>query len=562
MEKREVEDVIDLQHHSFDMMSLVLNGIQACVYAVDPSSYQIVFANKELYKLLPDLQDKDICYKKIWNKDEPCIHCPFRRLRAEKPSYHMEIFNDYLERWMSIDATYLQDKGHQKEMGVFIGYDISKQKSHENRLKKLAYYDRQSNIKNRFSFIEEVTAYYQEGKPGTAMIVSIKNFGRYNTAFGQKKGDELLFKIIEVLRTIYPTDKFYRISGTKFAFLFDTLSEAEKVINLIRKKKRLDYLDAATQFLAYYDIAVAQFPCFADSAEMLLYRLEYALKSTRDTEKSKVIHFNQVMMEKLERKEKITGVLKNALDEKNFEVLYQPIYHVESGKYTRCEALVRLRDEELGWVATSEFIPIAEEKGMINEIGHFVLEEICKKIHTRMKQGKSPVKFNVNVSTIEFLQTDFFEKTMELIGKYEIDTNLLCLEVTESIMINTFDYIVKLMKRFIREGISFSIDDFGSGYSGLNYIGRLPVSSIKLDKCFIDRIAHSDIYMLIVKNIIALAKGLKFQVVAEGVEDQAQFEILKRLGVDYIQGYLFSSALPNQELEEFLLNQEKAESLE
>lgn len=173
-------------------------------------------------------------------------------------------------------------------------------------------------------------------------------------------------------------------------------------------------------------------------------------------------------------------------------------------------------------------------------------------IAARAKRKQPPIQVNVNVSTVQFSKSTFYDDVTHVIHKYQIDPALIQLEVTESIIINSFEYIISIMRRLIEFGVSFAIDDFGTGYSSLSYIGTLPVESIKLDKSFVDKIAESEVYLLIVKNVIEIAKGLQFQIVAEGVESRNQYEILKRLDCDYIQGYYFSTPLPPEKFEHFI----------
>ena len=212
---------------------------------------------------------------------------------------------------------------------------------------------------------------------------------------------------------------------------------------------------------------------------------------------------------------------------------------------------MRLYDENLGWITPDEFIPIAEEQGLIHDLGLYVLEHVCRKLVDRKKKGLPPVGIHINVSTVQFSKNGFFASFMEIIDRYGIDPSQIVMEVTESIMIQSFDFIMAIMKRFIDRGVCFSLDDFGTGYSSLNYIAALPISSIKLDKSFIDRSEKSDVYALLIKNVVEIARGLKIELIVEGVETTGQVKTLTKIGCEAMQGYYFSKPLPETELDNF-----------
>ena len=216
------------------------------------------------------------------------------------------------------------------------------------------------------------------------------------------------------------------------------------------------------------------------------------------------------------------------------------------------EALLRLNDERLGWITPGEFIPISEEQGLIHDLGLYVLKQVCKKLVERKAQGLPPVVVHINVSTIQFSRSGFFDDFMGIIDAHGIDPAMIVLEVTESIMIQSFDFIMSVMTKFMERGIRFSLDDFGTGYSSLSYIAVLPISSIKLDKSFIDRSEKSEVYALLIKNVVEIARGLQLELIMEGVETLKQVNALKKIGCRLMQGYYFSRPLPDTDLDTFL----------
>lgn len=539
---------------SVRMTRTVLDGIHAAAYTVRMEDFRISFINQELRNMLPDIQENDYCYQALWDNQKPCSHCPIPHLNAENPSWKMEIYNEKLKKHLSIDSVRVIGSDA-KPVAIFTGYDISKRIVYENQLKAAVVNDMQLGIKNRTAFMEDLSFMFRKGESGCVCILNMKNFNNYNLVFGRHQGDELLKLLVKRCADIFPVEQLYRVGGAKFAFLASCERQCEVIREKIVSAVHSEAHKTSQNFRLFIDVVLIEFPQYALNPEMVIHNAEYMLSKAKKTESSEVLYFRKSEQLQLERKNLIAGVIREKAAERSFEVFYQPIYGVESGRYTKCEALLRMKDQKLGWIPPTEFIPIAEQSGLINQLGAFVLEAACKMIAHRAKRKLLPIQINVNVSTVQFSKSTFYDDVTHVIQKYHIDPSLIQLEVTESIIINSFEYIINIMRRLIEFGVSFAIDDFGTGYSSLSYIGTLPVKSIKLDKSFVDKIAESEVYLLIVKNVIEIARGLQFQIVAEGVESRKQYEILKRLDCDYIQGYYFSTPLPPEEFEQFLENE-------
>lgn len=535
---------------SVKMTENVLNGINAAAYTIGISDYRIHSVNSYLKTLLPQIKEGDQCYRALWDNDSPCGHCPVPELKENQMKSSMKVYNEKLKRYLSIDSVRVEN-GQGEPVVIFTGYDITRQVESETRLKEIAFQDVLLHIGNRIAFMEELSKCFAKGEKKYVCLTKLKNFDNYNLAFGKEEGDKLLQELASGYVSSY-NGGIYRVGGAKFAFIADNEDEYRRLEALMRNPAPGQVTSRHRNFRFYMDAVMIEIPRYAGSPEILMHNAEYMLHKTGKTDTSEILYFCSAEQEELERKKRITEILRRKIQENGLEVYYQPIYSIRDSEFSKCEALVRMRDEELGFVSPVEFIPIAEECGLINRLGTFVLEEACRQILYRKEQGLPRVQINVNVSTVQFSSEGFYESIMETISRYDIDRSLIHLEVTESIVINSFDYIIKIMKKLIDQGIMFAVDDFGTGYSSLSYIGTLPVAGIKLDKSFIDHIAKSEIYVLIVKNVIEIAKGLNFKIVAEGVESWGQYQILKKLGCDYIQGYLFSKPLQAAEFERFL----------
>lgn len=535
---------------SVKMTENVLNGINAAAYTIGLSDYRIHSVNSYLKTLLPQIKIGDKCYKALWDKDSPCVHCPVPELTENYMKSSRKAYNEKLKRYLSIDSVRVEN-GQGEPIVIFTGYDITRQVEIETRLKEIAYKDVLLPIGNRIAFMEDLSECFAKGCKKYVCLSKLKNFDNYNLVFGKEEGDKLLQELAAGYISYYG-GRIYRVGGAKFAFIADNENDYRRLETMMKTPVPEPVLSHHRNFRFYMEAVMIEIPRYAGTPEILMHNAEYMLHKTGKMDTSEILYFCSAEQKELERKNRVTEIVRKKIQENGLEVYYQPIYSVRDSEFSKCEALVRLRDEELGFISPVEFIPIAEECGLINKLGTFVLEEACRQILYRKERGLPRVQINVNVSTVQFSSEGFYESIMDTINKYDIDRSLIHLEVTESIVINSFDYIIKIMKKLIDQGIMFAVDDFGTGYSSLSYIGTLPVSGLKLDKSFIDHIAKSEVYVLIVKNVIEIAKGLNFKIVAEGVENCGQYQILKRLGCDYIQGYLFSKPLPAQEFERFL----------
>ena len=244
--------------------------------------------------------------------------------------------------------------------------------------------------------------------------------------------------------------------------------------------------------------------------------------------------------------------LKTALDEKAFELYYQPQYDSLTKKLRGVEALIRWKNAEGFYISPSRFIPLAERAGLIDHIGQWVLEEALTSYAHWMKIFSYPIVMSVNISAIQFKKENFIPRLFALIDKYEVNPAYLELEITESVLIDDPDGVLDSMTRIREKGIKISLDDFGTGYSSLSYLKSLPIDTLKIDKSFIDTVISDNSTRIITESIIAMVKKLGYETVAEGVENDQQFEYLKSIECDNIQGFLLGKPMPRESIEDLL----------
>lgn len=528
----------------------VVEGVNALVCVVDPQSYQILFANRRLRDETSCSEAGGLCYQSFDGENHtPCPNCPILNSGSEASAH--EIYYKKCNRWYSFESHYIQQESGSSAV-VCTGHDITKTKQRLEKLSTLAFTDTQVNVLNRIAYAEEMQRRYRESATGCVLGVDLRNFKDYNLTFGKQKGDSILQSIANYFGTMEENTSVYRVAGVKFAFILDSVEHAQRLIIKIRKRFERKWETHTAAFQIDPAFVLVEFPRYGETVEELAANFEYIFMELKNHTANDLLIFNDSMKSVLTRKEKIKSAIERAIKNDLFQVHYQPVYSISGDCFDKCEALVRLWDEELGNISPGEFIPIAEESGLISEVGMLVLRRVCSKIAQDQKNGVNDIIYNVNVSTIQFAQPNFVNRVISVVDEHGIDPSSLMFEVTETIMISSLDYMTEIMGRFIDYGIRFCIDDFGSGYSGLNYLASLPIVGVKIDKSFIDKIVDSSTYGLIIKNIIEIAQGLNLSVVAEGVERKDQIQILDSLGCDYIQGFYYSRPLNEQDFDAFV----------
>ena len=527
----------------------VLDSLHAIAYIIDRDTYELRFANRALKNHLPDITPGKKCYELLWDRTAPCDICPMADLKADK-SRNIEMYNPKFGRLLSVDGVLLKTAGNE-DLAVFTGHDVTHRLEYESKLKRLAYCDSMLEIGNPAGFHRNLELAIKQGKNAHLCLASIKNFNNVNMLFGREQGDGILKSFAAGFSRHVPDGRVYRVGGCKFAFVTDSPETGRSILDNVWRDVFTSLPHEVKNSHIPVDSVFIEFPRFANTPEMLLIHAEYKLKSNTKSEYGKRMVFDDHDRQMMERRSMLTSVMRKALDDETFRIFYQPIYSFGERSYTKAEALLRLYDENLGWITPDEFIPIAEEQGLIHDLGLYVLEHVCRKLADRQEKDLPPVGIHINVSTVQFSRNGFFGSFMEIIDRYGVAPSLIVMEVTESIMIQSFDFIMAIMKQFIDRGVCFSLDDFGTGYSSLNYIAALPISSIKLDKSFVDRSEKSDVYALLIKNVVEIARGLQLELIVEGVETAGQVKTLTKIGCEAMQGYYFSKPLPETELDDF-----------
>lgn len=436
-----------------------------------------------------------------------------------------------------------------------IAHDITERKRAEQQLLHNALHDELTNLPNRSLFLEHLRHAIErrEGKRGeksfAVLFLDFDQFKVINDSLGHMEGDNLLRLIAQRLEhSLRSGDIVARLGGDEFTVLLDDLDAPDETVQIAERiqadlKTPFDLSGRQVSITASIGIAsggedYTQPEEMLRDADIAMYRAKAAGKARHQT-------FDSSMHEQASRRLQMEIELRRAVEKEEFSVFYQPIVDLQNGGIVAFESLVRWNHPEKGLVSPAEFIPLAEETGLILPLGLGILRESCRRVREWQKNLPSAARLgiSVNLSSKQFAQPDLVEQVAAVLGETGLAPRFLKLEITESHVMENSEAAEAMMRRLRALGIELSLDDFGTGYSSLSYLHRLPANYLKVDRSFVSRMTESDENYEIVRTIINLAQNLKMRVVAEGIETEEQMKQLKRLGCDYGQGYLFSKPL-------------------
>ena len=425
---------------------------------------------------------------------------------------------------------------------------IDKNELHKERtLKTQAVTDALTKLHNRL-YVEEWIG--QNSRRYTLYFIDLDGFKNINDSFGHEYGDRVLRIVAGRLNTLAQKDRreLIRFSGDEFIFLTEFMEDTEirmfsqKILDLISEEIIIDEF----RILLGASIGVARYPQDGKNFDEVKRYADLAMYKAKETKNSCVIFQNSLKEEYL-RTALIEQELKLALQREEFFLVYQPQLYSD-GELYGVETLIRWHNQKLGFVSPVEFIPIAEATGMIKDIGRFVIDKALEEMGMVMERTGRKFHLSINVSAKQFAQHDFLSCFTDKIAASSIENELICGELTETAFIEDQQHVGDILDDLRRQKVLVSLDDFGTGYSSMGLLRNLPIDELKIDKSFIDEIAEDLHAKQIVYSIIIIAKSLGLKVVAEGVEEMSQKEILDDLGCDIYQGYLFSKPIGKEEL--------------
>lgn len=457
-------------------------------------------------------------------------------------------------------------------------YQQNLQKREED-LRFLAYYDSLTRLPNRQYFSEHLERSIKLAKrnhSNTAVLfINLDSFKRINDTLGYAHGDRVLKTVSKRLKSqlrssdVISRDGDYsedmqlaRHGGDEFTIVLnhcdsvDAVAEvAKRMINQISQPIVLEHYN----LVLTASIGISIYPIDGNSVEDLLKYADMAMHSAKESGKSCYRLHSKELNERSMNRLKLEEYMREALVTQKFELYYQPQVSLKDKSIEGAEALLRLHHDELGLISPGEFIPVAEDTGLIVEIGYWVIEQACAQVKSWEQQGLEPLKISVNVSIMQITQPNFIDKLREILVNSEVDPSLIDLELTETIMMkNALDNIRKL-QAIKKLGVLLSIDDFGTGFSSLNYLKQFPIDSLKIDRSFIVALEQKDAKqdIAIIKAIAAMADAMELKIIVEGVETQGQLESIKtfcNVDATKIQGFFYSKPLAIDKFDQFKLD--------
>ncbi len=466
------------------------------------------------------------------------------------------------ERWHSTTKVPLRD-----ESGKVVGFvgmtrDITEQKTLETRLEHQAFHDSLTGLANRVLFMNRLehalVRIDRREEPMAVLFMDLDNFKVINDSLGHEVGDRLLVGVSRRLKEcVRPEDTVARFGGDEFVILLEgimDLSGATRVADRITEVLTAPFHFEGHEVFVSTSIGIAPAPKASDEPEDLLRNADLALYRAKKKGKAQYRFFDESMgTEALKRLELESG-LRKALEREEFRVYYQPKISINDDKIVSLEALIRWEHPERGLLEPEEFLPVAEESGLIVQIGEWVLDEVCqqgRKWQERFAEH-SPPRVCTNVSAREFLQTDLVGRVTESLQKSGLRGHGLSLEVPEGVLMDDPESNVEKLTKLKKLGIHIVIDDFGTSYSSLSYLKNFPLNFLKVDRSLIVRLGEEPEDKAIVAAMIGLAKGLGWAVTAQGVETEEQLALLRELGCDIVQGYYLSRPVTSEEATKLL----------
>lgn len=489
----------------------------------------------------------------------------FERLRHNRRPETFEIewhFADEKDHLLSITLTPLFTENGSLEEVCGTAHDITNLRLFESGCP--ARYDALTGLPNRLLLIERLnTALHHARRTKTQLAVlflDFDNFKKVNDSLGHIVGDEFILTVSrELSKVLRKEETLARLSGDEFVIVLQNVTCEDNIecfINRIKSVFTRSYHAGRNMIHVSCSIGVALFPIHGSHCEELLKNADIAMYKAKELGKNNVQIYSDQMRNKELNRLMLEGHLGNALINNEFSLHYQPQIDASTGRIRGYEALLRWRNPALGYISPCEFISLAEETGFIIPIGEWVLKTACAANHAWNTRHGAQYIVSVNVSSLQLKLPNFNEIVKTVLAETGLDPSLLEIEITESILIDSFDAVVQSLRELSMLGVKISLDDFGTGYSSINYLKTLPLTTLKLDKSLINNVNTDKAEEEIVKTLITLLHKFNIRVIAEGVETKEQLSFLMNTRCDYLQGFLLCRPQSTENLTPFLTKQQ------
>lgn len=415
------------------------------------------------------------------------------------------------------------------------------------------YMDKTTGCFNQYAFNKTLEKHIVKNTPFTVLSFVPDDFQYINCILGVKNTNELIDSISVYLMNEFNAQNVFHLYGCRYAVMIDeNTGDLDSTVFRLKAHFAKPCVINGTEVQLSPKMCFINYPDFANTPEDITDSLEFCLKTTAHDESNELVAATEEALVKKNRENQIVHIMKRAIQNNEFKVYYQPLYSTEKGRFTSAEALVRLIDPELGFIPPDEFIPLAERNGLIAKIGELIFRSVCEFMH-RSDIFKLGVEYiEVNLSTVQCMQENLAPTMLSIMKEFSIAPNRINFEITETAHSINDKTLINTMNALIKEGSTFSMDDYGTGFSTANYLIRLPLYIVKIDKSILWPAMKSEEAMNVLKHTVMMLKSLNKGIVVEGVEDEAMASLLIDMGVEFLQGYYYSKPIPEQSYIEFL----------
>jgi len=443
---------------------------------------------------------------------------------------------------------------------VSLSLEIQKRKQIEKELEYQAYHDALTTLPNRSLFIDRLDQAIKLAKRNQTMLavlfLDLDNFKQINDSLGHDTGDQVLMNIAErLIAGIRETDSIARLGGDEFTLIVSGFNDSHSINQTIQKLfsilQQPMHINGDLLY-ATCSVGISIYPDDGETSETLIKNADAAMYKAKDAGRNSFEFYTHDMTERAFEHVMMDANLRRAFAQHQFIIYYQPQYDSSQHKITGMEALLRWNHPEMGMISPSKFIPVAENTGLIVELDRWVMQNAIQQVSQWRRSGIETGRLSLNMATKQLEKKDLLEFVKNCLHQSQCRPEWITFEITESQIMKNPEKSISLLKELSMLGIEIAVDDFGTGYSSLTYLKRLPVDKLKIDSAFINELPHDDEDVAIVRAIIALAKSMKLDVIAEGVENQQQIDFLLEAGCPEIQGFFFAKPMPADQIESFL----------
>ena len=548
---------------SYEVLKDILNNIGSGIIVCDRNSAAILFSNKVAAESKEIQNAIKECMQELMSSEE------YKSYLDRKKAYDEDDGTDYVKPYIRPIEKYSAESGlwfeirftnllwiDGSEVIVCTASDITQKKKSQQKIEFQAHNDFLTGLYNRMKCESDlkkiIKQSVKDGAKGALMFIDLDDFKHINDGLGHQYGDVLLQQIAAGLQSIVGLrGKCYRMGGDEFVAIVMPDMFSELIANKVKDMFNKPWYLMETEYFCTMSMGIAVFPDDSKDVHEIIRLADIAMYESKKNGKNGYTFYDSCSKLNTARRLDIENSMRQAVTSgiEEFVVFYQPVVDVRTGECSSCEALVRWDSKALGFMGPGDFIPLAEYLGLITSIGDYVLEEACRQCRYWNEHGIPDFHINVNLSVVQLLQKDVAETVARILKKTGVNPKNIVLEITESFAINDMDRVLDIIKGIKKLGPRIALDDFGTGYSSLNYIKQLPLDIIKVDKTFIDDIVEDEYAQAFIKLIVELSDTIDTDIIVEGVENEAQLNILKELGVDYIQGFYYGKPVPAYEFE-------------